>query len=164
MCRPVGWSQELTTLGTEFNEMLDRMEVMAQEELQHKMLVERTEYKMLQAQINPHFLYNTLDTMSGIANAQNCPLVSGMCRSLSAIFRYSLRYDGRAFPTMQNEMAHVRNYLYVMDVRNGSAIAYDYQIDSDTLQDESRESASSRLWRMHCHMGLEMYAVKTRSF
>ena len=43
----------------EFNEMLDRMQVMAQEELQHKMLVERTEYKMLQAQINPHFLYNT---------------------------------------------------------------------------------------------------------
>ena len=37
---------------------------------------------------------------------------------------------------MQNEMAHVRNYLYVMDVRNGSAIAYDYQIDSDTLQDQ----------------------------
>ena len=133
--QPVGWSQELTTLGTEFNEMLDRIEVMAQEELQHKMLVERTEYKMLQAQINPHFLYNTLDTMSGIANAQNCPLVSGMCRSLSAIFRYSLNMTDE-LSTMQNEMAHVRNYLYVMDVRNGSAIAYDYQIDSDTLQDE----------------------------
>ena len=132
--RPVGWSQELTTLGTEFNEMLDRMEVMAQEELQHKMLVERTEYKMLQAQINPHFLYNTLDTMSGIANAQNCPLVSGMCRSLSAIFRYSLNMTDE-LSTLQNEMAHVRNYLYVMDVRNGSSIAYDYQIDSDTLQD-----------------------------
>ena len=132
--QPVGWSQELTTLGTEFNEMLDRMEVMAQEELQHKMLVERTEYKMLQAQINPHFLYNTLDTMSGIANAQNCPLVSGMCRSLSAIFRYILNMTDE-LSTLQNEMAHVRNYLYVMDVRNGSTIAYDYQIDSDTLQD-----------------------------
>ena len=132
--QPVGWSRELTTLGTEFNEMLDRMEVMAQEELQHKMLVERTEYKMLQAQINPHFLYNTLDTMSGIANAQNCPMVSGMCRSLSAIFRYSLNMTDE-LSTMQNEMAHVRNYLYVMDVRNGSSIAYDYQIDSDTLQD-----------------------------
>ena len=132
--QPVGWSQELSTLGTEFNEMLDRMEVMAQEELQHKMLVERTEYKMLQAQINPHFLYNTLDTMSGIANAQNCPLVSGMSRSLSAIFRYSLNMTDE-LSTLQNEMAHVRNYLYVMDVRNGSTIAYDYQIDSDTLQD-----------------------------
>lgn len=133
--QPVGWSEELSSLGTEFNEMLDRMEVMAQEELQHKMLVERTEYKMLQAQINPHFLYNTLDTMSGIANAQNCPLVSGMCRSLSAIFRYSLNMTDE-LSTMQNEMAHVRNYLYVMDVRNGSTIAYDYQIDSNTLQDQ----------------------------
>ena len=37
---------------------------------------------------------------------------------------------------LQNEMAHVRNYLYVMDVRNGSTIAYDYQIDSDTLADQ----------------------------
>ena len=133
--RPVGWSQELTTLGTEFNEMLDRMQVMAQEELQHKMLVERTEYKMLQAQINPHFLYNTLDTMSGIANAQNCPMVSGMCRSLSAIFRYSLNMTDE-LSTVQNEMSHVRNYLYVMDVRNGSTVAYDYQIDSETLADQ----------------------------
>ena len=133
--RPVGWSQELTTLGTEFNEMLDRMQVMAQEELQHKMLVERTEYKMLQAQINPHFLYNTLDTMSGIANAQNCPMVSGMCRSLSAIFRYSLNMTDE-LSTVQNEMSHVRNYLYVMDVRNGSTVAYDYQIDSNTLADQ----------------------------
>ena len=113
--QPVGWSQELTTLGTEFNEMLDRMQVMAQEELQHKMLVERTEYKMLQA--------------------QNCPMVSGMCHSLSAIFRYSLNMTDE-LSTVQNEMAHVRNYLYVMDVRNGSTIAYDYQIDSDTLADQ----------------------------
>ena len=104
---PVGWSEELTVLGTEFNEMLDRIQAMAEEELQNKMLVERTEFKMFQAQINPHFLYNTLNTMSGIANAQNCPLVSGICHSLSAI----------------------------MDVRNGSTVAYEYQIDNETLND-----------------------------
>ena len=132
---PVGWSEELTVLGTEFNEMLDRIQAMAEEELQNKMLVERTEFKMFQAQINPHFLYNTLNTMSGIANAQNCPLVSGICHSLSAIFRYSLNMTDE-LSTVQNEMAHVRNYLYVMDVRNGSTIAYDYQIDSDTLADQ----------------------------
>lgn len=132
---PVGWSEELTVLGTEFNEMLDRIQAMAQEELQHKMLVERTEFKMFQAQINPHFLYNTLNTMSGIANAQNCPLVSGMCHSLSAIFRYSLNMTDE-LSTIQSEMDHVRNYLYVMDVRNGSSIAYEYQIDEETLQDQ----------------------------
>ncbi|MDO4308849.1 MAG: histidine kinase [Eubacteriales bacterium] len=132
--QPVGWSEELEVLGTEFNEMLDRIENMVQEEYRRKLLIERTEYKMLQAQINPHFLYNTLDTMSGIANAQNCTLVSGLCHSLSAIFRYSMNMTDE-LSTMQKEMAHVRNYLYVMDVRNGFSVAYDYQIDSDTMQD-----------------------------
>ncbi len=132
---PVGCSDELEVLGTEFNDMLDRIQNMIKEEYEAKTLMERTEYKALQAQINPHFLYNTLDTMSGIANAQNCVLVSGLCQSLSAIFRYSLDISD-SLSTMQKEMAHVRNYLYVMDVRTGNSIKYDFEIDADTLQDE----------------------------
>ncbi len=131
---PAGWYEELEVLGTEFNEMLDRIQMMALEEYKNKLLMEQTEFKMLQAQINPHFLYNTLDAMSGVANAQNCTLVSGMCHSLSAIFRYSLNMTDE-LSNVQKEMAHVRNYLYVMDVRNGSSVNYDYQIDGDTLQD-----------------------------
>lgn len=160
---PVGWSEELTVLGTEFNEMLDRIQAMAEEELQNKMLVERTEFKMFQAQINPHFLYNTLNTMSGIANAQNCPLVSGICHSLSAIFRYSLNMTDE-LSTIQNEMDHVRNYLYVMDVRNGSSVAYEYQIDNATLKDRLPGSAFSRWWRMRLHTDSEIPGEKTRSF
>ena len=134
--QPVGWSQELTTLGTEFNEMLDRMQVMAQEELQHKNAGRAYGIqKCCRHRSIPHFLYNTLDTMSGIANAQNCPMVSGMCHSLSAIFRYSLNMTDE-LPLCRMRWSHVRNYLYVMDVRNGSTIAYDYQIDSDTLADQ----------------------------
>lgn len=133
--QPVGWSEELKVLGTEFNDMLDRVQTMAQEEYKYRLMVERTEYKMLQAQINPHFLYNTLNTMSGFATAQNCPLVSGLCHSLSAVFRYSLNMTDE-FSTVQKEMEHVRNYLYVMDVRSGSDVAYDYQIAEETLQDQ----------------------------
>lgn len=133
--QPVGWSEELKVLGTEFNDMLDRVQAMAQEEYKYRLLVERTEYKMLQAQINPHFLYNTLNTMSGIATAQNCPLVSGLCHSLSAVFRYSLNMTDE-FSTVQKEMEHVKNYLYVMDVRSGSDVAYEYQIAEETLQDQ----------------------------
>ncbi len=129
-----GWSEELKVMGDEFNEMLDRIEKMVKEEYAAKTLMERTQYKALQAQINPHFLYNTLDTMSGIAASQDCTLVSGLCRSLSAIFRYSLDISDTQ-STLQQEMAHVRNYLYVMDVRNGNSVKYTYQIDSDTLQD-----------------------------
>ena len=110
-----GWSDELKVMGEEFNEMLDRIQKMVEEEYEAKVLMERTQYKVLQAQINPHFLYNTLDTMSGIAASQDCMLVSGLCQSLSAIFRYSLDIsDTQA--TLQQEMAHVRNYLYVMDM------------------------------------------------
>ena len=129
-----GWSEELKVMGDEFNEMLDQIQEMAREEYESKVLMERTQYKVLQAQINPHFLYNTLDTMSGIAVSQNCTMVSGLCQSLSAIFRYSLDISDTQ-STLQQEMAHVRNYLYVMDVRNGNSIKYTYRIDSDTLED-----------------------------
>ncbi len=129
-----GWSEELKVMGDEFNEMLDRIQKMMQEEYEAKVLMERTQYKVLQAQINPHFLYNTLDTMSGIAASQECTLVSGLCQSLSAIFRYSLDISDTQ-STIQQEMAHVRNYLYVMDVRNAGSIKYTYLIDSDTLTD-----------------------------
>lgn len=131
---PAGWSEELELLGTEFNDMLDRIQNMIKQEYEARLLVERTEYKALQAQINPHFLYNTLDTMAGIANAQDCVLVSGLCQSLSAIFRYSLDISDD-LSTMQKEMAHVRNYLYVMDVRNGNSVRCEFEIAPDTLQD-----------------------------
>ncbi len=129
-----GWSEELKVMGEEFNEMLDRIQTMVKEEYEAKVFMERTQYKVLQAQINPHFLYNTLDTMSGIAASQDCTLVSGLCQSLSAIFRYSLDISDTQ-STLQQEMAHVRNYLYVMDVRNGNTVKYTYRIDSDTLSD-----------------------------
>ncbi len=129
-----GWSEEIRTMGEEFNEMLDTIQKMVKEEYEAKVLMERTQYKVLQAQINPHFLYNTLDTMSGIAASQDCTLVSGLCQSLSAIFRYSLDISDTQ-STLQKEMAHVRNYLYVMDVRNGNSVKFTYQIDSDTLWD-----------------------------
>ena len=131
----LGSLEEINVLARTFNHMSERIRKLLEKNTQEQKNLREAELRLHQEQISPHFLYNTLDTMSGIANAQNCPLVSGMCRSLSAIFRYSLNMTDE-LSTMQNEMAHVRNYLYVMDVRNGSAIAYDYQIDSDTLQDE----------------------------
>ena len=126
---------EIAVLADRFNDMAGNIQTLVVKVREDEQKMRKADLRLLQEQINPHFLYNTLDTMSGIANAQNCPMVSGMCHSLSAIFRYSLNMTDE-LSTVQNEMAHVRNYLYVMDVRNGSTIAYDYQIDSDTLADQ----------------------------
>ena len=67
---------EIGRLGREFNEMLDEIERLIGHEYETKLLLNKAEYKALQAQINPHFLYNTLDTMSSIASIQNCVIVS----------------------------------------------------------------------------------------
>ena len=130
--QPVGWSQELTTLGTEFNEMLDRMQVMAQEELQHKMLVERTEYKMLQAQINPHFLYNTLENIRYMCKLEPAT-AERMVFSLSKLLRYSL--DGsREQVTLEEDLGHLNNYLSILEMRFGSRFEYKIDIAPECMQ------------------------------
>lgn len=126
-------NDEIGELGKEFNDMLDQMEVLKQQEYQAKQLLSQAEYKALQAQINPHFLYNTLDTMASIAEVRNCPEVSRLSQSLANIFRYSLNMKN-PFSTVEKEIAHLKNYIYVMDMRMHDNIRYTFQIEEETLK------------------------------
>ena len=124
---------EIGELAQQFNEMLDQMEELKQKEYQAKQLLNRAEYKALQAQVNPHFLYNTLDTMASIAEIRNCPEVSHMSQSLALIFRYSLNMKD-PFSTVENEIAHLKNYIYVMDMRMHDNIQYTFDVDEMKLK------------------------------
>lgn len=124
---------EIGELAQKFNEMLDQMEELKQKEYQAKQLLNRAEYKALQAQVNPHFLYNTLDTMASIAEIRNCPEVSHMSQSLALIFRYSLNMKN-PFSTVEHEIAHLKNYTYVMDMRMHDNIQYTFDVDETTLK------------------------------
>lgn len=124
---------EIGELAQQFNEMLDQMEELKQKEYQTKQLLNRAEYKALQAQVNPHFLYNTLDTMASIAEIRNCPEVSHMSQSLALIFRYSLNMKD-PFSTVENEIVHLKNYIYVMDMRMHDNIQYTFDVDEMTLK------------------------------
>lgn len=124
---------EIGELAQQFNEMLDQMEELKQKEYQTKQLLNRAEYKALQAQVNPHFLYNTLDTMASIAEIRNCPEVSHMSQSLALIFRYSLNMKN-PFSTVEHEIAHLKNYTYVMDMRMHDNIQYTFDVDETTLK------------------------------
>lgn len=123
---------EIGKLGEEFNYMLDSIENLIGQQYQDKLLLNRAQYQALQTQINPHFLYNTLDTMSSIASIQNCDLVSDLCQSLSNMFRYSLdmKYP---YATVSREIAHLKNYIFVMNVRMRQEIRYHFDIDDDAL-------------------------------
>jgi sensor histidine kinase YesM len=97
---------EIGVLGQEFNDMLDEIEGLIKEQYEAKLLINDARYKTLQAQVNPHFLYNTLDTMGAISASQNCPMVGTLCKALSNIFRYSLDMKN-TFATLEDEILHI---------------------------------------------------------
>lgn len=125
---------EVGELARSFNEMLDQIEGLISSGYETKLMLHRAEYNALQAQINPHFLYNTLDTMGSLAQMQGCPEVSALCQSLSNIFRYSLDFK-HPFSNVAKEIAHLKNYIYVMDVRMQNHIQYQFEIEEDVLKD-----------------------------
>lgn len=121
-------NDELGMLSRNVNEMLDNLETLRVKEQEHIRLLDQAEYRTLQAQINPHFLYNTLETMAGIAEMEDCSQVSQLSYSLSKIFRYSLNTRD-AFSTVGKEIEHLKNYTYIMDVRMNGEVEYRYEID-----------------------------------
>lgn len=125
---------EIGELGRSFNEMLDQIKNLIGREYETKLMLNRAEYKALQAQINPHFLYNTLDTMSSIADVMECTQVSTLSQSLSNIFRYSLDMKN-PFSTVAKEIVHLKNYIYVMNVRMQDEVTYIFDIEDDILND-----------------------------
>jgi len=126
-------NDEIGKLGENFNNMLDTIESLMFEKYKSQLAINNAKYKALQAQVNPHFLYNTLDTMSGIATSQNCHTVSTLCKALSNIFRYSLDMKN-PLATVEDEIKHLKNYMYVMNIRENSAINYQIDIDNRLLK------------------------------
>ena len=127
-------NDEVGELGKSFNKMLDQIESLIAKEYENKMSLNYAKYQALQAQINPHFLYNTLDTMGSIAEIQGCDQVSNLCQSLAGLFRYSLDMKN-PFSTVSGELVHLKNYIYVMNVRMQNQVQYEFHIDENVMQD-----------------------------
>jgi two-component system sensor histidine kinase YesM len=97
--------------------------------------VQATELKLLQAQINPHFLYNTLDTIVWLAETKQNEQVSRMVTSLSDFFRTTLS-KGRDYITVREEQSHIRSYLEIQQFRYRDILEYKIEIDDDILEYE----------------------------
>jgi sensor histidine kinase YesM len=124
---------EIGILGHEFNDMLDETERLIKQEYTSQLLLKDAKYKALQAQVNPHFLYNTLDTMSGIANSQECKTVGSLCHALSNVFRYSIDMKS-PYATLAQEIAHIKNYAYIINVRMNHSIEINIHVDDSLLE------------------------------
>ena len=90
----------------------------------------KAEFELLQAQINPHFLYNTLDAIVWSAEAGNQKQVIQMVGSLSDFFRTSLN-RGKEIVTIREDLAHVRSYLEIQQIRYQDILDYDIQVPEE---------------------------------
>jgi len=87
----------------------------------------------LQSQINPHFLYNTLDTIQWKALEHNAYDVADMINSLSAFFRLSLS-GGKEFITVADEIEHVKSYLCIQRIRYRDKVNYEIYVETAVSQ------------------------------
>lgn len=95
------------------------------------------EFKMLASQINPHFLYNTLETIRMKAFTAGDREVATAIKLLGKSMRYVLENTGTAFTTLSNELEHIRTYLSIQKLRFGEKFDSEFQVpeevDTDTL-------------------------------
>lgn len=89
-----------------------------------------SDIKVLKSQINPHFLYNTLNVIENLANMNGNTAISNITKSLIDLLHYSVN-DGSALVPIENEIDYIRNYLEIMQIKflGGIKVAYDVEPD-----------------------------------
>jgi len=123
-------SDEFNELAAGMNIMSERIELLLEKSIEEQKQLQMMEHKMLQAQIKPHFLYNTLDAIIWAAEADNMTDVVTLVASLSTFFRISLSH-GIDYIPVQDEIEHVRNYLVIQQIRYSDVLTYEINVDED---------------------------------
>ncbi|GGG11284.1 sensor histidine kinase [Paenibacillus aceti] len=103
-------SDELAVLEDRFQEMVRQLDILWNQQYRYQLEVSTARLKMLQAQINPHFLFNTLQSIGSLAIKKNAPEVSDKIAELGAMFRYSMDIDTEEV-RLQDELDHLNHYI-----------------------------------------------------
>lgn len=125
-------STEIQVLDKGFNEMVGRINTLMETQMENQKYLHRAELELLQAQINPHFLYNTLDSIAILADHQRYGDVVKMVTSLSVFFRISLS-KGKDTITMRAERDQVASYLEIQQIRYSDILDYEIDIPEELL-------------------------------
>jgi two-component system sensor histidine kinase YesM len=119
---------EITELGMSFNIMIGKIRELLDSKIKEQENLKKAELRALQAQINPHFLYNTLDTIIWMAEAKKNAQVIEIVSALSSFFRISLS-KGRDWITIGEEIERTNSYLTIQKMRYRDILDYEIQVD-----------------------------------
>lgn len=129
---PIFSDDEIGKLSHNFNLMVDRMDFLINKSKNASLLLKQAELDSLQQQINPHFLYNTLEMIVGLASENRSDDVIETCGQLGQIFKFNL--SSKDIIPVQKELVHVKNYLAIIQKRFENKFQVVYEIDPEALQ------------------------------
>lgn len=123
---------EIGYLGEAFNRMVKEMKNLTNWVYQEQLTRKDAEIKALQSQINPHFLFNTLDSINWMAHLNNVPEISEMVTSLSAIMEASIGRDDKLI-SFSEELNYIDNYVKILNKRYANRIQLIKEIEPEVL-------------------------------
>lgn len=123
---------EITSLTESFEHMVVQIKELVEKVRQEEVTLRKTELKALQAQINPHFLYNTLDAIAWLCEEERHKDAVEMVNSLAKLFRISIS-RGHELITIEKEMQHAKSYLKIQNFRYKNQFTYSFDVDEECL-------------------------------
>ncbi|GGH43820.1 histidine kinase [Paenibacillus silvae] len=121
---------EIGILYHEFDKMMKQIDTHIRESYQNKILTMDSQMKALEAQINSHFLYNTLESINSIAEIEEVESIVVMTKSLGDMFRYSIKTDSERV-RVNEELQHVENYMAIQQIRYDDKITFKLLVDPE---------------------------------
>ncbi|MFD0679623.1 MULTISPECIES: sensor histidine kinase [unclassified Paenibacillus] len=148
---------EVGRLSRRFNFMVARIRQLMEQSVHEQEAKRKSELEVLQSQINPHFLYNTLNSVVRMAGSGKSEDVITMITSLSKFFRISLS-RGKHIITVQEELEHIRNYLVIQKIRYKNKFEYEISADEEALSCYTLKLILQPLVENAIYHGIEMMA------
>lgn len=130
--QPVHGSREMIALSDSFAHMVERIQDLMEKVRREEITLRKTELKALQAQINPHFLYNTLDAIGWMCEEERSRDAVEMVNALARLFRISISKGHELIP-IEKEVEHARSYLMIQNFRYKNQFTYSFDIEERCL-------------------------------
>ncbi|MDO5551608.1 MAG: sensor histidine kinase, partial [Lachnospiraceae bacterium] len=129
----IGGSYEIQHLGRSITNMARQIQVLMQDIVTEHESKRKSEFDTLQSQINPHFLYNTLDIIVWMIENEKKSEAVKVVTALARFFRISLS-KGKSIITVRDELEHVRNYLMIQHMRFKNKFSYTIEAEDDVME------------------------------
>ncbi len=129
---PATSDDEIGALVQDFNSMTNQIDYLIKKNETIELLRKETELQALQHQINPHFLYNTLEIVIGLSSENESKKVIAICKNLGSMFRYNL--NSQRVVSIRDELKHIRSYTQILEYRFEEKFRVQYSINPDVYE------------------------------